>query len=171
MVLIECSDEAAISGKLNLLLEPMGNKFWVWFHQLLSYSFHLFVCWKLGVFLGVIFVAWSNNCSLVVFWSHIYEFIVFPIIRQETDIHFFASSNNDTKQANISSPSDSTVNWDSYSNRIQHPIATRRAKSQQSKSPNFVPCSTPGGSRHITQGTRTRSTNPFHRTTACRRKK
>ena len=27
----------------------------------------------------------------------------------------------------------------------QHPITTRRAKSQQSTSPNFVPCSTPGG--------------------------
>jgi len=53
----------------------------------------------------------------------------------------------------------------------QHPITTRRAKSQQSTSPNFVPCSTPGGSRHITQGTRTRSTNPFHRTTACRRRR
>ena len=53
----------------------------------------------------------------------------------------------------------------------QHPITTRRAKSQQSTSPNFVPCSTPGGSRHITQGTRTRSTNPFHWTTACRRRR
>jgi len=53
----------------------------------------------------------------------------------------------------------------------QNPITTRRAKSQHGTSPNFVPCLTPGGSQYITQGTRTRSTNPFHRTTACRRKR
>ena len=53
----------------------------------------------------------------------------------------------------------------------QHPITTRRAKSQHGASPNFVPCLTPGGSQYITQGTRTRSTNPFHRTTACRRRR
>ena len=119
-----------------------------------------------------------SNCALDIslpFENVSYEFFAVQLIREETGIHFFASSISNARLANIPPPPDSTVNWDSRSNKIwpspcqSHPITTRRAKSQQSTSPNFVPCSTPGGSRHITQGTRTRSTNPFHRTTACRR--
>ena len=166
MVSIECSDdEAAIRGVVKSASGTHGK-------QLLSVvssitlvfipSFHSL---KDGS------ISRSNNCSLFVFWSvvydHIDEFIAVQIIRKETGIHSFTSSIIDTKNTNISPSPDSTVNWDSCSNRI-NPITTRRAKSQQSKSPNFVPCSTPGGSRHITQGTRTRTTNPFHRTTACR---
>ena len=78
----------------------------------------------------------------------------------------------------LSPPPDSTVNWDSHDKEesglapvSQKPITMRRAKSQQSLSPNFVPCTTPGGRRHITQGIHTRSTNIFHRTTARRRKR
>ena len=54
-----------------------------------------------------------------------------------------------TRSASIPSPPDSTVNWDSRNNESglapvsQHPITTRRVKSQQGTSPNFVPCSTP----------------------------
>ena len=75
MVSIECSDEAAISGKLNLLLKPMGNKFWVWFHQLLSYSLHLFV----------LSISRSNNCSLVVFWSVVCNHILSLLPSQSFD--------------------------------------------------------------------------------------
>ena len=92
-----------------------------------------------------------------------------------TSLHL--QSINNIRPANIPPPPDSTVNWDSRSNRTwpspcqSNPITTRRAKSQHGTSPNFVPCLTPGGSQYITQGTCTHSTNPFHRTTASRRRR
>ena len=121
-----------------------------------------------------------SNCALDIslpFENVSYEFFAVQLLREETGIHFFASSISNSRLSNIPPPPDSTVNWDSRSNRIwPSPCQSashyyEKGKVSQSTSPNFVPCSTPGGSRHITQGTRTRSTNPFHRTTSCRRRR
>ena len=169
MVSIECSDdEVAIRGVVKSASGTHGKQLLSVVSSITLVLIPSFRSLKHGS------ISRSNNCSLLVFLSvvcdYIDEFITVQIIWKETGIHFFASSIIDTKQTNISPPPDSTVNWDSCSNRI-NPITTRRAKSQQSKSPNFVPCSTPGGSQHITQGTQTRSTNPFHQTKTCRRKR
>ena len=40
------------------------------------------------------------------------------LLREETGIHFFASSISNSRLSNIPPPPDSTVNWDSRSNRI-----------------------------------------------------
>ena len=112
-----------------------------------------------------------SNCALDIFLpleNVSYEFFAVQLIREERSIHSFASSINNTRPANIPPPPGSTVTGipaiieSGRAPVSQNPITTRRAKSQHGTSPNFVLCLTPEGSQYITQGTCTRSTNPFH---------
>ena len=62
-----------------------------------------------------------SNCALDIslpFENVSYAFFAVQLIREETGIHFFASSISNARLANIPPPPDSTVNWDSRSNRI-----------------------------------------------------
>ena len=62
-----------------------------------------------------------SNCALDIslpFENVSYEFFAVQLLREETGIHFFASSISNSRLSNIPPPPDSTVNWDSRSNRI-----------------------------------------------------
>ena len=62
-----------------------------------------------------------SNCALDIslpFENVSYEFFAVQLIREETGTHFFASSISNARLANIPPPPDSTVNWDSRSNKI-----------------------------------------------------
>ena len=62
-----------------------------------------------------------SNCALDIslpFENVSNEFFAVQLLREETGIHFFASSISNSRLSNIPPPPDSTVNWDSRSNRI-----------------------------------------------------
>ena len=62
-----------------------------------------------------------SNCALDIslpFENVSYEFFAVQLIREETGIHFFASSISNARLANTPPPPDSTVNWDSRSNKF-----------------------------------------------------
>ena len=69
----------------------MGNKFWVWFHQLLSYSIFSFVFLSFEYTLVRVdlttsgIISRSNNCSLVVFWSVVCNHILSLLPSQTFD--------------------------------------------------------------------------------------